>query len=153
MLPRTDLPANSRVAQEILLLERLYGPENVFWDRGGRWIQINGFAIRSNKRRWSHQSTYIILMVPEDYGERSGIGAGLEECYICPDLRVRQGAVLVDPPHTYNHIDRRRGAATRHHKYWCVHIHWDPRRHDARTTLQMFALFLEDPWAFQRVFD
>ena len=155
MSARSDLPQNRYLARDVLCLERTYGRhygvESVHWDREGRWLQIDHFALGSAHYRFNLAETYVVIMAPPDYGERAGMGAGLEEFYIHKDLRIRRGNGWEEIPHTYEQIDRRGGAATAlRHRYACCHIDWRPRRHTVITSLEVLALFLGDPWAFAR---
>ena len=147
---RSDLPPNRFVARDILRLEQAYGAEHVFWDERGRWLQLTRFLLRSPRYAFNREDTYVLMFPPEDYGERAGTGAGIEEFYIHRDLRIRRNGRWQEIPHTYADIDRRDGAAVgMQHRYACCHIRWDPRRHTVLTSLTMLGLFLGDPWTFE----
>ena len=149
---RSDLPENRVLRRDVLILEELYGLSGVHWDRVGGWVQVDHFPISSSRYELSHKSTYVVLMVPEDYGERAGVGAGLEECYVDRDLRIKTGASWVEVPHTHVQLDRRGGAAVRiQHRYACVHVDWDPSRDNVLTSLKLLRLMFDDPWTFAKI--
>jgi hypothetical protein len=148
---RNDLPPNAKLARDIIAMERAFGPDQVFWDSLGRWIQINRFWLRSSKIEFNMNPIYVVAFVPADYGERKGDGAGIEEFYVPHQLRIRRpGRAWQQVPNTHTDVDRRGGKAVgRQHLYACVHIRsFDPRRHDIATSLTALQLLLTDPEAF-----
>lgn len=151
---RADLPRNAALRRDILLAERYYGGAgNVFWDRDGRWVQIPRWQLpRNGHFRFNVASTPILVMVPDGYGEVRGEGHGLEEFYIHPDVRLLKNAAWVEIPHTYTGVDRRHGAAlAQGWRYLCVHTDWNPNRDNILSALNLVALFLSEPWAFERL--
>lgn len=154
MTARTDLPPGQALRRDILLAEQyLGGPQNIFWDQHGRWIQLARWPLPRNGRfPFNAASTPILLMVPGAYGETCGEGHGLEEFYIHPDVRLLKNAEWVAIPHTYTGVDRRSGAAlARGWRYLCVHTNWNPRHDNILTALNLVALCLSDPWTFERL--
>jgi hypothetical protein len=140
------------LARDVLLAEAAFGREKVHWDRAGRWLQIDHMPVASPRFGLSLLETYVIIMVPPDYGDRAGLGAGLEEFYVHRDLRIRQDGSWVEIPHTYLQVDRRGGAATKlQHRYACVHIDWHPQRDNVFTSLKLLRLMLSDPWRFEQI--
>lgn len=157
-MARTDLPANRNLARDILLLEQLAGPEVVHWDRQGRWIQLDRFPLPQGRYPLSLRESYLVIMVPSDYGDRSGKGAGLEEFYVHRDLKARKDGQWVEIPHTYLAVDRRGGRATSlKHRYACLHIDWTPQPRGrgkaavgdtVLTSLRLLEIMFQDPWTF-----
>lgn len=148
---RSDLPPNRKLAEEIILLEKTYGKQEVKWDGRGRWVQINRFRLRSSHFEFNVNPIYILAFVPPGYGERRGDGAGIEEFYVPRDLRMRRpGGAWQTIPNTYKQYDRRGGRAVNmEHLYACVHLRsFDPRRHGIDTSLAALQMLLTDPEAF-----
>ncbi len=158
-----DLPANRHLAWDIKLLSQmpgLGGPEAIDWDEHGRWIRLRHFPLPKGKFGFSASETYLDIMVPADYGERAGFGAGLEEFYVDRNLKVRVGGNWVEIPHTYTQLDRRGGRASGLlHRYVCLHIDWCPRPRGRNpnavgdtvlTSLNLLKLMLRDPWTFAK---
>lgn len=166
---RTDLPTTRKLAMDILKLEKAFetGPKprpgwwsgadqnpeehQVFWDRRGRWVQINRFWLRSSRLEFNINPIYVLAFVPPGYGERRGDGAGIEEFYVPHKLRIRRkGEAWRMIPNTHAQYDRRGGRVVNlQHLYACVHIRgFDPQQHDIKTSLTALQLLLTDPEAF-----
>ena len=166
---RTDLPTNRKLAMDILKLEKDFEPRRksgadrrsgadqnpeehqLFWDRDGRWVQINRWWLRSRRFEFNINPIYVLAFVPPGYGERRGDGAGIEEFYVPNQLRIRRrGEAWRLIPNTYAQYDRRGGSVVNlQHLYACVHIRgFDPRKHDITTSLKALQLLLTDPEAF-----
>lgn len=149
---RTDLPRHRQLRRDIQLLEGRYGPERVFWSSGGAWLMVMSWALPSRPYRYNLSTTDVLMMVPPGYGERTGAGAGLEEFYISPNLRIMTGGTWQELPHSFTGMDRQDGAAiARNWRYLCVHTEWNPVRDTALTAMTQLGLVLSDPWSFERL--
>lgn len=152
---RDDLPNNRFLARDIQILERLFGAENIEWPKSGAWVHIKrGFPVVSTAFRLSLSETPLLMFVPPGYGERRGQGAGIEEFYVDPKLKIARGTkgAFQEIPHTYLQVDRRGGAINqRQWRYACVHIDFDPRRHSVVESLTLLKMMFADPWTFERL--
>lgn len=82
------------VLADINLAERIYGVNNVFWEKGLSWIMINNFKLPP---KYNQTSTNCLVIIPPGYG----YGTQLSEFYLNKSLKIRKGNDWKDLPHYY----------------------------------------------------
>ena len=143
-----------RKARDVRILFGAFGEKNVYVDSQGRWFMIMNYHLRSHRYEFSRPVVYLLGFWPRDYGERRGLGAGIEHFYTDKDLRIRRkGAVnsaWCEIPNTWIGMDPAGLQATRkEHMYVCIHLDFDPDRHTVADSLDPVQLMLTDPTALR----
>jgi len=75
--------AQKIVIRDIKLLQRTFGPQNVWWPPNLAWVRLNNYRLPSFYNR---PNTDVLIIVPPHYGLAN---IPLEEFYLSKGLRVR----------------------------------------------------------------
>ena len=127
------------VQQDIFNAEKIFGSDNVWWDKNFNWIMINNFKLPCS---YNQEDTNFLVILSSGYG----YGTKLEEFYLNKGLKIYQNGKWNNLPHYYHdNISKGHSYYDKNWQWLCIHPNWD-KGDNLLTFLKQVELFLKYPF-------
>jgi Prokaryotic E2 family E len=128
-----------QINSDIFLAERIFGKNNVFWDKDLHWIMIKNYSL---PKIYNQRFTNCLIIIPTGYG----YGSKLEEFYLNKGIKVKQYGHYTDLPHYFEgNVHKGHSYIDKNWQWLCINPEWS-KGDNLLTFLKQVELFLKFPF-------